>query len=96
MIFAETEFQQKVWNTLIKIPFGTTENYLGLSKLLGKEKAIRAVAAADGANAISVIVPCHRIIGSNGKLVGYAGGLKAKKELLKLENAIRTTQLQLF
>ena len=96
LLYAGTEFQQKVWNSLRKIPFGKTETYLGLSKLLGNEKAIRAVATANGANAISIIIPCHRVIGSNGSLVGYAGGLKAKKSLLYLENTIINSQLELF
>ena len=85
LLMVGSDFQQSVWNELLKIPFGQTETYLGLSKKLGNEKAIRAVAAANGANAISIIVPCHRIIGSDGKLIGYAGGLNAKKELLQLE-----------
>ena len=63
---------------------------------MGKEKAIRAVASANGANAISIIVPCHRVIGSDGSLVGYAGGLVAKKKLLTLENALEEKQLELF
>ncbi len=85
LLMVGTDFQQSVWNELIKIPFGKTESYLGLSQKLGNEKAIRAVAAANGANAISIIIPCHRIIGSDGKLIGYAGGLDAKKKLLHLE-----------
>lgn len=96
LLFVGTDFQQSVWQTLIKIPLGKTASYLELSKLLGNEKAIRAVAAANGANAISIIVPCHRIIGSDGDLVGYAGGLSAKKALLKLENALENEQLSLF
>jgi methylated-DNA-[protein]-cysteine S-methyltransferase len=74
-----TEFQQKVWNQLLEIKYGETDSYLSLSKKLANQKAIRAVASANGANAISIIVPCHRIIGSNGELIGYAGGLAAKK-----------------
>ena len=96
LLFVGTDFQQSVWQTLIKIPLGQTASYLELSKLLGNEKAIRAVAAANGANAISIIVPCHRIIGSDGSLVGYAGGLAAKKALLKLENALENEQLSFF
>ena len=96
MLWVGTDFQKKVWNALTQIPFGQTETYLGLSRLLGDEKAIRAVATANGANAISIIVPCHRIIGSNGDLVGYAGGLSAKKKLLKLESADLFAQLELF
>lgn len=91
-----TNFQQKVWSALNTIPYGTTETYLGLAKKLGNEKAIRAVATANGANAISIIIPCHRIIGSDGSLTGYAGGLPAKKELLELENPDRERQLELF
>ena len=73
------------------------ETYLGLAQQLGDEKAIRAVAAANGANAISIIVPCHRIVGSNGELVGYAGGLSAKQKLLELEGIhFPCEQLQLF
>jgi methylated-DNA-[protein]-cysteine S-methyltransferase len=96
MLWVGTDFQKKVWNALTQIPFGQTETYLGLSRLLGNEKAIRAIATANGANAISILVPCHRIIGSNGDLVGYAGGLPAKKKLLKLEGADVFSQLELF
>lgn len=92
-----TNFQQQVWNQLIQIPFGSTSSYLQLSKDLSNEKAIRAVASANGANAISIIIPCHRIIGSDGKLVGYAGGLSAKKKLLQLESKSKyPEQLELF
>jgi len=85
LLMVGTEFQQSVWYGLIKIPYGTTASYLELSKNIGNEKAVRAVASANGANAISILIPCHRIIGSNGDLVGYAGGLSTKKRLLKLE-----------
>lgn len=91
-----TDFQKTVWRQLQKIPFGKTNSYLALSKELGNEKAVRAVASANGANAISIIVPCHRIIGSNNDLVGYAGGLAAKKKLLQLENNEFDRQLTLF
>jgi methylated-DNA-[protein]-cysteine S-methyltransferase len=92
-----TDFQKSVWEELLKIPFGKTETYLGLSGKLGNEKAIRAVASANGANAISIIIPCHRIIGSDGKLVGYAGGLQAKKKLLDLEGVgQKNLQMSLF
>ncbi|MBN1252396.1 MAG: methylated-DNA--[protein]-cysteine S-methyltransferase [Bacteroidales bacterium] len=92
-----TDFQISVWNELIKIPYGKTESYLGLSKKLNNEKAIRAVASANGANAISIFIPCHRIIGRNGELVGYAGGLNTKKKLLQLENKEQNAeQLKLF
>jgi len=86
LLMVGTEFQKSVWEGLIKIPYGTTASYLKLSKNIGNEKAVRAVASANGANAISILIPCHRIIGSNGDLVGYAGGLPAKKKLLGLEN----------
>jgi methylated-DNA-[protein]-cysteine S-methyltransferase len=81
-----TDFQKSVWNKLIEIPFGETSSYLQLAVKIGNPKAVRAVANANGANAISIMVPCHRIIGSNGALVGYAGGLKAKEKLLNLEH----------
>ena len=85
LLMIGTTFQKRVWNELLNIPFGRTQTYLGLSRRLGDEKAIRSVAAANGANALAIFVPCHRIIGSDGKLTGYGGGLKAKRELLRLE-----------
>lgn len=92
-----TEFQQKVWKQLMLIPYGTTYSYLELSRQLNNEKAIRAVASANGANAIAIIIPCHRIIGSDGQLTGYAGGLDTKKKLLQLESQQSyPEQLQLF
>lgn len=92
-----TDFQKQVWSELIKIPYGETLSYLELSKKLNNEKAIRAIASANGANAISIIVPCHRIIGQDGKLVGYAGGLPVKKKLLELEGAFeQNSQMKLF
>jgi len=78
-------FQQKVWNELTGIPYGKTISYLELSRRLGDSKAIRAAAAANGRNNVAIIVPCHRVIGSNNKLVGYAGGLWRKKWLLEHE-----------
>jgi len=96
LLFVGTDFQKTVWNELIKIPYGKTYSYLELSKKLQNAKAIRAVATANGANAISILVPCHRIIGSDGKLVGYAGGLQAKKKLLLLEGALVENQYSLF
>lgn len=80
-----TPFQKSVWKRLLKIPFGQTASYLELARAIGNTKAVRAVASANGANAHSIIVPCHRIIGSNGKLVGYAGGTETKAKLLGLE-----------
>lgn len=93
LIFAGTAFQQKVWNELLKIPFGKSISYLELSRRLGDEKAIRAVASANGANSISILVPCHRIIGSNGELTGYAGGTAVKHKLLQLEGLIQQQAL---
>jgi methylated-DNA-[protein]-cysteine S-methyltransferase len=89
-----TEFQQKVWNGLLEIPFGKTMSYLELSKKLGDVKAIRAVASANGKNPLWIVVPCHRVIGTDGSLTGYAGGLWRKKWLLEHENP--TTQQSLF
>lgn len=83
-----TEFQQQVWNGLIKIPYGKTVNYLELATNISNVKAVRAVANANGANAISIMIPCHRVIGSNGELVGYAGGVNTKKKLLNLEQSL--------
>ncbi len=96
ILLVGSDFQKSVWNELMQIPYGKTDTYLGLSKKLDNEKAIRAVASANGANCISIIIPCHRIIGSNGKLVGYAGGLSVKKKLLILEKALIDNQLSLF
>jgi methylated-DNA-[protein]-cysteine S-methyltransferase len=83
---AGTEFQKKVWQELLNIPFGKTCSYLELSKKLGDVKAIRAVAAANGKNPLWIVVPCHRVIGADGSLTGYAGGLWRKKWLLEHEN----------
>ncbi len=97
LLMVGTSFQKTVWNELLKIPFGKTESYLGLSRKIGNEKAIRSVAAANGANAISIMIPCHRIIGSDGKLTGYGGGLQAKRKLLQLEMYNQSSdQLTLF
>ncbi|WP_141876484.1 methylated-DNA--[protein]-cysteine S-methyltransferase [Gramella sp. Hel_I_59] len=81
-----TDFQKKVWEELRNIPYGTTVSYLELSRNFGDEKAIRAVASANGKNPLWIVVPCHRVIGSDGSLTGYAGGLHRKKWLLDLEN----------
>lgn len=86
LLFAGTEFQKKVWETLLTIPYGHTISYGEMARLIGMSSAVRAVAAAVGANAISIIAPCHRIIGRSGSLTGYAGGLEAKRFLLELEN----------
>lgn len=89
-----TDFQQKVWQELGNIPFGKTISYLDLSKKLGDVKAIRAVASANGKNPLWIVVPCHRVIGTDGSLTGYAGGLWRKKWLLEHENP--TNQQTLF
>jgi methylated-DNA-[protein]-cysteine S-methyltransferase len=80
-----TEFQKKVWRALQEIPFGQTRSYLDLAKSIGSAKAVRAVGAANGKNPLSIVVPCHRIVGANGTLTGFAGGLEAKAKLLALE-----------
>lgn len=80
-----TDFQQHIWNLLLEIPYGTTTSYLEISKRYGDTKAIRAVGTANGSNPICIIVPCHRVIGSNGKLIGYGGDLWRKAWLLKHE-----------
>ena len=85
-----TPFQEKVWQALLQVPYGSTSSYLQLARYIGEEKAVRAVASANGANSIGIIIPCHRIIGSNGELTGYGGGLPLKKRLLKLENNLFT------
>jgi methylated-DNA-[protein]-cysteine S-methyltransferase len=85
-----TEFQKQVWAALLRIPFGKTASYGELARGIKRPKASRAVGAANGRNPISIIVPCHRVIGANGKLVGFAGGLKAKTILLKLEGCEET------
>ena len=81
-----TDFQKKVWEKLLEIPYGATTSYLKLSRDLGDEKAIRAVASANARNPLWIVVPCHRVIGSDGSLTGYAGGLHRKQWLLELEN----------
>jgi len=85
LLMCGTSFQESVWKGLMQIPFGETASYLELAKRIGNEKAVRAVASAVGANAVSLLIPCHRIIGSDGSLTGYAGGLEVKKKLLELE-----------
>lgn len=89
-----TEFQKRVWNELLNVPYGKTRTYLEQTKKLGDVKAIRAVASANGKNPIWIIIPCHRIIGSDGSLTGYAGGIWRKKWLLAHENS--STQQSLF
>jgi len=96
ILMVGTEFQKQVWNALIEVPYSKTASYLDLSKKIGNPDAVRAVASANGANAIAIIIPCHRIIGSDGNLVGYAGGLNTKRKLLGLEGALDRNQLSLF
>ena len=85
LLMVGSDFQKSVWDELLNVEYGETASYLGLAERMGNKNAVRAVAGANGANAISIIVPCHRIIGGKGELVGYAGGLKAKEKLLALE-----------
>ena len=89
-----TEFQQSVWKALLDVPFGKTASYLDIAKQLGDEKLTRAVGNANGKNPIAIVIPCHRVIGTNGKLTGYAGGMERKKALLDLENP--PSQITLF
>ena|SRR5689334_13902360 len=88
-----TPFQMRVWSALQRIPCGTTTTYAGLARTIGQPNAIRAVARANGDNRIAIIIPCHRVIGSNGELVGYGGGLWRKKKLLELEGRAETLPL---
>ena len=97
LLLVGTDFQKSVWEELMKVPYGTTQSYLGLAKNMGNEKAIRAIATANGANAISIIIPCHRIIGSTCEMVGYAGGTPTKRKLLELENRNTSdSQIEMF
>ena len=98
LVIPGTDFQQAVWKELMKIPFGTTRSYQEQSEALGKPESIRAVANANGMNRISIVIPCHRIIGSDGKLTGYGGGLKRKKWLLDHEkkHSGQSVDLSLF
>ncbi len=86
--FSGTEFQRQVWQELQRIPFGQTASYGDLARAIGKPSAVRAVGAANGDNPISIIVPCHRVIGSDGGLTGYGGGLERKEWLLKHEGGL--------
>ena len=85
---AGTDFQQSVWSALSRIPFGELRSYGDIAREIGRPKAVRAVGAANGSNPLPIIVPCHRVIGSNGSLTGFAGGLDIKKKLLVLEGAL--------
>lgn len=88
-----TEFQKRVWKALLDVPYGKTVSYWDLSNILGDVKAIRAVAAANGKNPLWIVIPCHRIIGSDGSLTGYAGGIHRKKWLLDHENPVKQQSL---
>lgn len=90
LAFNGTSFQNSVWRQLTRIPYGETISYLELAKRIGNPKAVRAVGLANGANPIAIIVPCHRVIGSNGSLTGFGGGLPTKRALLELEKGQRT------
>ena len=83
-----TEFQKRVWNELAKIPYGETRTYKEIAKAMGNENSSRAVGNANNKNPIAIIIPCHRVIGTSGKLVGYAGGLEKKKKLLEMEKVV--------
>jgi len=89
LVTVGTDFQERVWKALMEIPYGKTETYQELADRIGRKSAVRAVGSANGANAIAIIIPCHRIIGSNNTLGGYGGGLSVKKRLLKLESKNR-------
>ena len=93
LLFVGTDFQKKVWDELLKIPFGKTVSYGELAAKIGKPRAVRAVANANGANAMSIFAPCHRVIGSDSSLTGYGGGLEAKKYLLELEHTLISTSI---
>lgn len=88
-----TDFQMSVWNALLTIPYGSTKTYGDIARLLGDIKTVRAVGGALNKNPISIIVPCHRVVGTSGKLVGFAGGLRNKSLLLDLESSLRTPTL---
>jgi methylated-DNA-[protein]-cysteine S-methyltransferase len=86
LILQGTDFQKTVWNALRKIPYGETISYKELAEMIGSPKAVRAVGAANGANPMPIIIPCHRVIGNDGSLTGFGGGLPLKKQLLELES----------
>lgn len=88
IVLGGTEFQRRVWRELTTIPFGRTASYQDVARAIGRPQAVRAVGAANGRNPISIIVPCHRVVGSDGRLTGYGGGLWRKEWLLKHEGAV--------
>jgi methylated-DNA-[protein]-cysteine S-methyltransferase len=83
-----TEFMKKVWSALLDIPYGQTRNYMEIAEMIGNRKAARAVGLANNRNPLPIIIPCHRVIGKNGKMVGYRGGLSIKQQLLELERIV--------
>ena len=89
-----SEFQRQVWDELVRIPFGTTTSYMALAKRIGDPRHVRAVGSANGRNPISIIIPCHRVVGSDGSLVGYGGGLERKRWLLDHETRVAGIVLQ--
>lgn len=91
-----TDFQKKVWDLLYKIPYGKTWTYADMANKLGDPKVIRAAASANGKNPVAIVIPCHRVIGINGSLTGYAGGLENKRYLLDLENRVANGVIELF
>ena len=91
-----TDFQKKVWALLYKIPYGKTWTYADMANKLGDPKVIRAAASANGKNPVAIVIPCHRVIGTNGSLTGYAGGLENKRYLLDLENRVANGVMELF
>jgi methylated-DNA-[protein]-cysteine S-methyltransferase len=91
-----TDFQKKVWDLLYKIPYGKTLTYAEMANKLGDPKVIRAAASANGKNPVAIIIPCHRVVGTNGSLTGYAGGLENKRFLLDLENRVANGVMRLF
>jgi len=93
MDFTGTEFQKKVWEALLTIPFGETRTYSDIARQIGDIKAVRAVGAANGKNPVSIITPCHRVIGVSGRLTGFAGGLENKARLLQLEDSRKNPTL---
>lgn len=89
---AGTPFQRAVWEALLTIPYGATWSYVQLARAIGRPSAVRAVGLANGANPLAIVIPCHRVIGSNGRLTGYGGGLSAKRYLLDLERSVSAGQ----
>lgn len=94
LLLVGTDFQRSVWNALQRIPYGDTLSYKEVAQSIGNPKGVRAVAQAIGANGISIFVPCHRVVGSNNSLTGYAGGVETKAQLLEIEKRCRTRQIE--